>query len=134
MPFSLSKLFKSKQSPSDGLSQPQREAIVDLLHLCMYADNMIALAEAKVMTDVVDSFAWEATMSFESYETHSISAARTAKEDEDARKTLLESVSSRLNTPHSRAVASKVCKQLMVADGTTEKEAVLLATIKQVLG
>lgn len=135
MPFSLSLLFKAKaaDSSSDGLTQPQREAIVDLLHLCMYADNLIALAESKVVTEAVDSFAWETQTSFESYETRSVSSAREAKESQELKQSLLDSISQRLATPNSRAIALKLCKQLLTADGITEKESSLLAKVKLTL-
>src|SRR5256885_10146824 len=41
MPSLIRKLFhKSDASQKDGLTQPQREAIVDLLNYCIYADNL----------------------------------------------------------------------------------------------
>ena len=136
MHFSLSQLFKAKVSTpvADGLTQPQREAIVDLLHIGMYTDNLIALAETKVINDTVGSFDWEAKTSFESYEARSIAKARDAKENEESKNALLDSVRDRLNTPKARALALKVCKQLFASDGTTEKEASLLARIKEILG
>ena len=135
MSFSLSQIFRAKHAPSsDGLTQPQREAIVDLLHLCMYADNLIALAETNVVTDVVDSFSWETKSSFASFEARSIARAREAKENEEILTSLLDSVSDRLNAPNARNIALKVCQQLIAVDGTTEKESALLAKIKQILG
>jgi hypothetical protein len=47
MPSLIRKLFHKSEAPKDGLTQPQREAIVDLLNYCMYADNLIFLAEDK---------------------------------------------------------------------------------------
>jgi uncharacterized tellurite resistance protein B-like protein len=134
MPFSLSQIFKAKQAPSDGLTQTQREAIVDLLHLCMYADNLISLAETQVVTDVVDSFAWDTKTSFQSYETRSIAKAREAKESTDACESLYVSLRTRLDTPNSRTLAVKVCKQLLAADGVTGKEEALLAKVSAILG
>src|ERR1043166_8170816 len=45
MPSLIRKLFHKSEAPKDGLTQPQREAIVDLLNYCMYADNSVFLAE-----------------------------------------------------------------------------------------
>jgi hypothetical protein len=41
MPTLIRKLFQKSEAPKDGLTQPQREAIVDLLNYCMYVDNLI---------------------------------------------------------------------------------------------
>src|SRR3954468_11431080 len=109
MAFSISRLFHQKQSAHDGLTQPQREAVADLLHYCMYADNHIALAETKVISDLVSTFGWEPNVSFETFEVRSIALARAAKEDVASRKTFLESVKQRLNTPASRSVALNAC-------------------------
>ena len=37
----------------------QREAIVDLLNYCMYADNLVFLAEDRLITDTVAKFNWD---------------------------------------------------------------------------
>jgi hypothetical protein len=41
MPSLIEKLFNKSEAPKDGLTQPRREAIVDLLNYCMYADNLV---------------------------------------------------------------------------------------------
>ena len=46
MPSLIRKLFRKSEAPKDGLTQPQREAVVDLLNYCMYADNFVFLADA----------------------------------------------------------------------------------------
>jgi hypothetical protein len=133
MSLSVAPFFQPKTAVKDGLTQPQREAIADLLHYCMYADNHIALAEAAVITDVVSTFAWDPNISFESFEARSIAAARAAKESPDGRKTFLDAINQRLTTARSRTLALEVCKKLFVADGMNEKDAALLARISQLL-
>ena len=59
MPSLLRKLFGKPEAPKDGLTQPQREAIVDLLNYCMYADNFVMLAEDRLITDTVAKFNWD---------------------------------------------------------------------------
>ena len=134
MSFSISRLFHPKRSTKDDLTQPQREAIADLLHYCMYADNHIALAEVQIVNDVVGKFAWEPDVSFETFEVRSIASARAAKENLDSRKAFLDSIKHRLNTSASRALALDVCKRLFSADGVSPKESTLLAQIAQLLG
>ena len=56
MPSLIRKLFHKSEAPNDGLTQPQREAIVDLLNYCMYADNFVFLAEDRLIADTVAKF------------------------------------------------------------------------------
>ena len=53
MPSLIKKLFHKSEAPKDGLTQPQREAIVDLLNYCMCADNLVFLAEDRLIADTV---------------------------------------------------------------------------------
>jgi hypothetical protein len=133
MPSSISRLFQAKPDIKDGLTQPQREAVADLLHYCMYADNHIALVETRIIRDVVGTFTWDPNIAFESFEARSIGAARAAKENAEQRKVFLDSINQRLSSPHSRTLALDVCKQLFVADGLNPKESALLTRISQLL-
>jgi hypothetical protein len=133
MSYSVAPFFQTKTVVKDGLTQPQREAIADLLHFCMYADNHIALAETQVINDVVGTFAWDKNISFESFEVRSIAAARAAKETPDARQMFLDSIKERLPTSRSRGLALDACKKLFVADGMNEKDAALLSRISSLL-
>jgi hypothetical protein len=135
MPTRLFKLFRPDPKPDDGLTQVQREAIVDLLHYCMYADNHIALAEDSILDDTVSILNWEPGASFESYETRSIARVRETTEHPDARDEFLSSIKQRLSSKAARALALNVSHQLFVSDGIeTEKEALLEARLKQLLG
>ena len=135
MSFSFFRLFSKKPSTDDGLTQSQREAIADLLHYCVYADNHVALAETAVIEDVVSNFTWDPRSSFGAFEARSIAAAREAKEDKSAREEFLTSIRQRLDKPHVRSLALDLCKQIFVADGAqSDPESVVLARINQLLG
>ncbi len=135
MSFSFSKIFaKGTSAAHDGLVQSQREAIADLLHFCLYADNHIALAETKILEATIDVLNWDPAVSFQTYEARSVSMARAAKEDKAERELFLKSVRERLNTDHSRKLALDTCKSLFVADGSqSDKESVVLAAISRYL-
>lgn len=135
MPLRLPSIFRSKHTAKDGLTQPQREAIADLLYYCEYADNHIALAEDQVIDDVISGLSWDPNLSVESYEAIALARVREAKADPSAADEFFVSVRSRLDTPHARELALTVCKKLFLADGVqSEKETQLLATIRKVLG
>lgn len=134
MSFSFSRFFSHKPAVKDGLNQAEREAIADLLHYCLYADNHIALAETEVLESIISTLSWDPNSSFASFEGRSVAAARAAKEDESAREEFLKSIRVRLAKPSVRTLAFDLCKQLFVADGVqSDKETVVLARIQQLL-
>jgi len=123
-------LFRKSESPKTQLPQSEREAIVDLLHFCLYADSHIALKEGEFIADVIDVIGWETQSSFGSYEARSIASARAAKESPPTRQGFLAFAAERLKSAEARALALKLCQQLFAIDGTEIREASLLAEIR----
>jgi uncharacterized tellurite resistance protein B-like protein len=112
------------------LAQNEREAIIDLLHFCMYGDAHIALKESEFVSQVVDTIGWPPNIAFSSYEAQSISRARAAKESAAAKREFLAHASARLKDRDVRSLAGDLCKQMMMADGSqSEKESAMLADI-----
>src|SRR2546421_10305332 len=81
MPSLIRKLFHKSEAPNDGLTQPQREGIVDLLNYCMYADNLIFLAADRLITDTVAKFNWDSKVPFDQLDVRLIDNARKASEN-----------------------------------------------------
>lgn len=131
--MSFLNLFRPAAAPSDGLTQPEREAIADLLHYGMYVDNHVAMTEDAVIDDTVAHMNWSPTVSFEAYEARSIALAREAKEHAEARSVFLMSIRQRLASKASRDRALALCASLFSSDGTTETESVLLTELKRLL-
>ena len=128
MPSLIRKLFHNKlEAPKDGLTQPQREAIVDLLNYCMYADNLVFLAEDRLITDTVAKFNWDPKVPFDQFDVRSIDNARNASENQGYGDRFLASIRDRLGTAAVKRQALDLCQELFVADGarSDEEEAVL---------
>src|SRR4051794_12073417 len=128
MPSLIRKLFHKSEAPNDGLTQPQREAIVDLLNYCMYADNLVFLAEDRLITDTVAKFNWHAKTPFDQFDARSVNNARNASESQVYRDQFLSSIRDRLDTPVVKRQALDLCQELFLADGarSDEEDAVLL--------
>ena len=122
MPSLIRKLFRKSEAPKDGLTQPQREAIVDLLNYCMYADNLVMLAEDRLITDTVAKFNWESKTPFDQFDGRSVGNARNARESQVYRDKFLGSIKDRLDTPAVRGKALDLCQELFLADGAQSKE------------
>src|SRR6516225_8225648 len=122
MPSLIKKLFHKSEAPKDGLTQPQREAIVDLLNYCMYADNFVFLAEDRFITDTVAKFNWDSKVPFDQFVLRSTDNARNASESQVYRDQFLSSIRDRLGTAAVKGKALDLCQELFVADGVRSDE------------
>src|SRR5262249_33996850 len=134
MPRLIRKLFHKSEAPNDGLSQPQREAIVDLLCYCMYADNLIMLAEDRLIADTVAKFNWESKVPFDQFAVRSIDNARNARENQGYKDRFLASIRDRLDTAEAKGKALDLCQELFLADGArSDEEDAVLQNLRQLL-
>jgi hypothetical protein len=127
MPSLIRKLFHKSEAPNDGLTQPQREAIVDLLNYCMYADDLVFLAEDRLIADTAAKFNWESKVPFDQFDVRSVSNARNARESQVYRDQFLASIKDGLATAAVKGKALDLCQELFLADGarSDEEDAVL---------
>ena len=134
MPSLIRKLFGKPEAPKDGLTQPQREAIIDLLNYCMYADNFVFLAEDRFITDTVAKFNWDSKVPFDQFVLRSTDNARNARESQVYRERFLASIRDRLDTAALKGQALGLCQELFVADGArSDDEAALLQNLRKLL-
>jgi len=135
MPSLLRKLFRRSEAPTDGLTQPQREAIVDLLNYCMYADNLVMLAEDRLITDTARKFNWDPKgVPFDQFEARSVGNARNARESKVYRDQFLGSIRDRLDNAAAKGQALDLVQELFLADGArSEEEEAVLQNLKQLL-
>jgi hypothetical protein len=134
MPSLIRKLFHKSEAPKDGLAQPQREAIVDLLNYCMYADNFVFLAEDRLIADTVAKFNWASKVPFDQFDVRSIDNARNAREHQGYRDRFLASIRDRLGTAAVKGHALDLCQELFVADGAlADEEDAVLQNLRKLL-
>jgi uncharacterized tellurite resistance protein B-like protein len=134
MPSLIRKLFGKSEAPNDCLTQPQREAIVDLLNYCMYADNLVMLAEDRLIADTAAKFNWDSKLPFDQFEARSVGNARNARESQVYRDKFLRSISDRLSTDAVKAQALDLCQELFLADGArSDEEDAVLQNLRQLL-
>jgi hypothetical protein len=136
MPSLISKLFHKTHIPgvTDGLTQEQREAIVDLLNYAMFADNNIAISEDQFIADTESKMTWAPHIDFDIYEEQSIGFVRRAKDDQSYRGEFFDSVKRRLGDPKTKNKALDLCSQLCAVDGAiTPKEAEALKMFRSAL-
>lgn len=122
---------KSKDYPQ--FTQQEREAIVDLLHLCLYADAHIGGKESQVVAKAIEAIGWDANLSFSAYEPRSIASARAARAAPENLKDFLTRAAARLVSQDSRRFAVDKCQELAASDGGDSREAELITSIKGAL-
>lgn len=121
----LEKLFGANTNTpaqSDGLQQEEREALIDLLLYCKFADNHLSLAEETVLHQEITQFNWESEVDVDVYIDSATAKIRTANTAPHREKKLLEQVGQRLISAYAKETARALVAKLFQADGETEVE------------
>lgn len=100
----------------DGLEQPQREALIDLLLLAMYADNHLALSEKEQLEGQLQTFDWRSGTTPDIYIEEATAKVRAADKADDTRDEFIGDISTRLATADARELGLALCKQLFQTD------------------
>jgi len=93
----------------------------------MYADNLVMLAEDRLIADTVAKFNWESKTPFDQFDARSVGNVRNARESQVYRDKFLGSIRDRLSTDAVKRQALDLCQELFLADGarSAEEDAVL---------
>jgi hypothetical protein len=117
------------------LTQPQREGVLDLLLLGLYADSAVKLAENERIYDLISSFGWDSYQDAREYSQAGISRARGALESEDNLADFFAGISSRLGNDDVKKLALALLARLIESDdAATESEADFYQQAKSAFG
>ena len=119
------KLFNKDKSASskDGLSQEEREAIIDLLVLGAYTDNRLSLREEKAFESLTGTLNWESETELSDYIKDSIANVRSVRSNPPAKEGLLNKVKERLASRVSVKKALGLLHKVFISDGRSYDEA-----------
>ena len=124
------RLVKSQEA---GSTQTQKEAMVDLLLLGMYADHTLSLAEQDFVNNEGTQIEWESGISFSGYLERTIPKVRTAQADATTRSTFIDGIRDRLGNPAACERAIAELKALMLVDGVAPIEQAFIDEISALL-
>ena len=129
------KLFNKDKSASsgDGLSQEEREAIVDLLILGAYTDNRLSLREEKAFESLTGRMNWDSETELSDYMDSAIAKVRANRSNPSATEGLLDEVKQRLTSKASVTKALKLLHQVFASDGRSWAEANFYRQVESVL-
>jgi hypothetical protein len=128
----LSKLFGTEEiipKDGDGLSQEEREGLIDLLLLSSYMDNNLSFAEDRVLKKEVEGFQWDSGTAIDLYIDVATNKIRRALADSQKEKELLKSLKVRITSRQGKEKALESMTTLFHSDGEDDKEQQFKETI-----
>ena len=90
------------------MTQEQREAVVDLLLLGMFADAPLRVSEDQKLLSVIEEIGWESYQAPDLYLQSAIAKARDATDTEGGIKHRLEKIGQELNDTDAAAVVTYI--------------------------
>lgn len=122
------------QKPDDdGLSQRQREALLDLFVWVMYLDHRLELSEEGKIEQLGQAFTWEGGESIENYTLRAVGRMIAHLGSLEAQERFIQQTADILNTPALRQRAFEACQKIVRADyQVTSEEAQSLNMIQRV--
>jgi len=115
-------LFHRHPEGRDGLTQTQREAMIDLLLAAMYADRRVALQEDENIAAQLHTLSWDSGTAPETYLDQATAHVRDAVATKEGEVRLLEDIRDRLGTREARQHAFDLCVTLLKSDATETAE------------
>lgn len=113
-----------------SFTQPQREALINLLTLAMYADSHLSLAEEEALNAFVESIGWESGRGRTVFLTDAIHRAQALTNETDT-AAYLHAQAVTFDTAESQAAALAELTRFLKTDGIAEPEAPFLAGVHQ---
>lgn len=126
----LSFLFPSSPETETSFNQSEREALVDLLYLGIYADNHLSQTEENALAQELDLIQWDSPQAASLYVNDAIVRARDARSNSDFAADYLADIANRLANPAVRAKALGTLDKIIRSDGTNEKETAFLDRVR----
>jgi hypothetical protein len=122
-----------KRTREAGASQEEREAVIDLLVMTMYADRFIDTAENDAIERVAEEIDGDASLPLAQYVNASIAKVRETLDDDERRRALLEDVNERLGTDRMRGLAYQASRAVATADDEmADEEEQFLSSVRAV--
>jgi hypothetical protein len=117
------------------MTQKQREALVDLLLLGMFADSSLKVSEDQKISSVIEEIGWQSYQTPDLYFQSAIARVREASESEEGTRYRLHKISEALADRPTRELALTHLTKFLAVDGAIDMaETQFLSAAKQALG
>jgi len=112
------------------MTQPQREALLDLVILALFADSHLSLKEDEALQAALDKIGWEALKPREIFFCNSMNRARKAVETDADSSEYIAARAKVISDVWSKAEAVSVLQSVLASDGVTDVESAFLERVK----
>jgi hypothetical protein len=112
------------------MTQPQREASLDLIILSLFVDSHLSLKEDDALQAALDQIGWEGTNSREVYLCNAMNRARKAGESADATAAYIAERAKVLAEGWSSTEAVCLLASVLASDGVTAEETAFLTQVR----
>jgi hypothetical protein len=114
------------------MTQPQLEALVDLLVLAMQADKRFSLVEEETFEQDLSELPWDSGIGLSVFVNASYSRAR-ATSTLETQKEYIRTLCANFNQPEVRRDALAEIEKMLVSDGETAPENAFMTQLKNEL-
>lgn len=115
------------------MTQPQREALFDLLSLSIYADAHISLTEEDLLEKTFVTKGWKSDYPKKLFIEESFARAREAADSDDTMMDYITERAAVFTTKTGQAEMLKVVKGILESDGMDAEENEFLSLLTQAL-
>lgn len=112
------------------MTQPHREAILDLIVLAMFADSHLSLKEDEALQAALEEIGWEGTTSREIHLCRAMSRARQASDSPAATSEYITERAKVLADGWSSTEAVCQLASVLASDGVTAEETAFLSQVR----
>lgn len=113
------------------MTQPQREALIELLLLAIHTDSHISLTEEEALERAIAEQGWDSEYPRNLFLEKAAAAARAASESEESIKDFVKQRAAFFTTAPAQAAAYSVVHQVLSPDGVAEEEHAFLARLNK---
>ena len=116
------------------MTQKQREAVVDLLLLGMFADGSLKASQDQKLLAVISQIGWQSYQTLDLYLQSAIAKAREASETDEGTQFRLRKIGESLETQELRQRALDYLAEFLDLDGKARPEAGFFQLAKTSVG
>jgi hypothetical protein len=119
--------------PDTTFTQSQREALINILALGMYADNKLSSREDDSLNSTIESIGWDSGVGRTLFVQDAITRATHADDDEKV-SAYLRSCAAAFDSSEIRSVALDYVSRFLESDGIVPAEGSFLYHVRKALG
>lgn len=116
------------------MTQPQREALIDLVLLSMFIDSHVSLKEGVGLDTAIEALGWESTKPRDIYILTATAKARVGADSDASVAAFIAQRAGVFADAESKQLALRTVGGMLADDGVAESEAAFLKKLEAALG